>query len=83
MLESYHLLNFMINIIKDFNKTPSETTSIKSAMVKTQVPSFFLLNIVFKVKKVSINEDEQINYLNPETFNNYGKTLATSTITIY
>ena len=55
MLESYHLLNFMINIIKDFNKTPSETTSItsiKSAMVKTQVPSFFLLNIVFSEKSI-------------------------------
>ncbi|CAH1767582.1 14686_t:CDS:2, partial [Entrophospora sp. SA101] len=77
-----NLLNLLINVIKDFNETPSETTSLDSAVTTSSnnqmIPSFFLLNVIFALRKFSINEDREINQLNPDTFENYGKNLAIS-----
>nr|CAG8590890.1 5624_t:CDS:2 [Entrophospora candida] len=63
-----------VSCVQNFNEIPSEITSSNNQMI----PSFFLLNVIFALKKFSINEDREINQLNPDTFENYGKNLAIS-----
>ncbi|CAH1765307.1 15681_t:CDS:2 [Entrophospora sp. SA101] len=83
--EKNELLNLLTKVIKDFKpesstvSTETDSTSISTEFSDNQTtPSFFLLNVAFAVKKLNLNEYQEINQLNPETFKNYGKTLAIS-----
>ncbi|CAH1766959.1 10707_t:CDS:2, partial [Entrophospora sp. SA101] len=83
--EKDKLLNLLTKVIKDFKpKLSTISTETDSISISTEssdnqtIPNFFLLNVVFAVKKLNLNEYQEVNQLNPEVFKNYGKTLATS-----
>ncbi|CAJ0832747.1 10965_t:CDS:2 [Entrophospora sp. SA101] len=75
--DEFERLDFKPKLSTISTETDSISISTESSDNQT-IPNFFLLNVVFAVKKLNLNEYQEVNQLNPEVFKNYGKTLATS-----
>ncbi|CAJ0649522.1 5419_t:CDS:2 [Entrophospora sp. SA101] len=67
--EKDKLLNLLTKVIKDFKpKLSTISTETDSISISTEssdnqtIPNFFLLNVVFAVKKLNLNEYQEVNH---------------------